>query len=136
MHHCCSYTSATEEGSMMHNGFINVLIPLASRQVTFQNKTDTSVPSEDVSVCNDDKFKATTRSRKASIASLGDLKFVYNKLIVAFGICCILILFLSPIVLYYTEGSSNRNSSITGIGNINVSQVTRISYEGAILFVV
>ena len=118
---------------MTQDGFINVLIPLSSRQVTFQNLTETSVPLEDISIPDDDQLegtrtshkpKTTITSHKASIVSLSDVKLVYHKLAVAFGICCILILFLSPIVLYYAEDNRDRDSSTTEIGNINVSKVT------------
>lgn len=102
-----SYTLATQNGSM-HNGFTNLLTLLPSKQVSFEDDlTDTCVPLEEIPTSTDDKHNTTTEppSRRTSVVSLDSL--LRYKLALCFGICCICVLFLLPIILYYTEGSGD-----------------------------
>ena len=120
------YSTATEKGSTMHTGFINALSISPLKQVSFQCPTDVPIPLKEISTTNNDISKAI--ARKSSIVSLSELKLIHYKLAVAFGICCIVVLFMLPVIFYYVEGGSKFNdySPNMGIGIVNVSQVYSI----------
>ena len=111
------YSTATENGSAIRNGFTNPLPPL--KRVSFSHLP---VSLEEISTTND---KAT--AQKSSILSLSEFKLIHYKLIVAFGICCIVVLFMLPVIFYYVEGGGSEvsdNLSVIGIGIVNISQVS------------
>ena len=93
--------------------------------VTFQDSTNTSIPLEKVSPSNDSTTRATVR--KPSLISVSGFKLTRYRVAVAFGICCIVMSFLFPIILFYVEGNSATtigfDSFIMEIGIVNVSQV-------------
>ena len=107
----------------MHNGFTNALPVSPFKKVAFQDFTDVPIPLEEISTANNDK--STTTARKSSIVSLSELKLIHYKLAVAFGICCIVMLFMLPVIFYYVEGDSefSDSSPAIGIGIVNISQV-------------
>ena len=95
--------------------------------VTFQVSiaTNTSIPLEKISTYNDNTTRATVR--KPSLVSISRLKLTRYRLAVAFGICCIVMLFLLPIIFFYVEDNSGTtidfDSFVMDIGIVNVSQV-------------
>ena len=118
-----SYT-ATKNGSTVLSEDSNALPVSPLKQVTFQSSTDSPFPLKKTLISKNQK--AGEAARKASIISLSELKLLRYKLAVALGICCIIMLFLLPIIFYYVEGSSEvsgRLSIIKDIGNVNISQV-------------
>ena len=92
---------------------------------SLQDFTDVPIPLEEISTANNDKSKTT--ARKPSIVSLSELKLIHYKLAVAFGICCIVMLFMLPVIFYYVEGDSrsefSNSSPAIGIGIVDISQV-------------
>ena len=75
-------------------------------------------------ISNDQTTRTT--ARKSSIISLSELKLIRYKLAVVLGICCIITLFMLPVIFYYVEGStkvSGRFSLVTDVGDVNTSQV-------------
>ena len=97
--------------------FINPSIPLETlngttrelplpptKPVTFQVSANTSIPLEKISPSNDSTTRATVR--KPSLFSVSELKLTRYRVAVAFGICCIVMLFLLPIIFFYVEDSS------------------------------
>ena len=109
------YSTAIEKGSTIHNGFTNALLVSPLKQISFQYPTDAPISRTNNKVT----------ARKSSIVSLSELKLIHYKLAVAFGICCIVVLFMLPVIFYYVEGGSefNDNSSNVDIGMVNISQV-------------
>lgn len=98
---------------------VNVSMPLPSRQGTLEDSTIRSITFKRVSDPDDDELEA----KKANTITL-NRKLMYYKLVVTFGICCIVLLFLLPIILYYTEDSNGGLSPTADTGNIiNTSQV-------------
>ena len=101
--------------------------------VNFQDSTDTStsikitaqdppnisisIEETETSVSDGDNTRAT--ARKSSIVSISEIKLTYHKLAVAFVICCIIMLFMLPIIFYYVDGNSN-------VSDVSSSEVTRI----------
>ena len=99
---------------------------LTSMQVAFQDSPSTSVSKKQTdseSVSDRDNTRPT--ARKSSIISANEIKLTYHKLAVAFGICCIVMLFMLPIIFFYVDGNSDiRDTPPSGaIGILNVSQV-------------
>jgi len=103
-------------------------------RVTFQDSPDTStsitVISQDLpislkqtSVSDRDNTRAT--ARKPSITSISEIKLAYHKFAVVFGICCIVMLLMLPVIFYYVNGNSDVSDvpPSGAIGNVNVSQV-------------
>ena len=69
---------------------------------------------------NDNNSKAIPQ--KSSIVTSSELKLIHYRLGIAFGICCIVVLFMLPVIFYYVEGGSELSDDLpTGI--INISQV-------------
>lgn len=115
---------ATENESTILNGCTNPLPTSPSKQVTFQVLSDTFIPLGNTSVFDSDNAKTT--ARKSSIISFSELKVMRYKLATAFGICCIVMLFLLPIIFHYVEDSYKVSDSLsltTDIGDVNISQV-------------
>ena len=98
--------------------------------VTFQDSTNTSIPLEKISASKDKTTGATVR--KPSLVSVSELKLTRYRVAVAFGICCIVMLFLLPIIFFYVEDNSGINidfdSFIMDIGIVTISQVCIHSY--------
>ena len=113
------YSTAREKGATIYNGFTNQLSVSSLKQISFQCPAVVSTPLEEISTTN----KAT--ARKSSIVNLSELKLIRYRLAVAFGICCIVALFMLPVIFYYVEGGSklSDNSSNMCIEMINISQV-------------
>ena len=118
--------------------FINPSIPLETlngttgesplpptNSVTFQVSTNTSIPLDKISSSNDSTIRGSMR--KSSLVSVSELKLTRYRVAVAFGICCIVTLFLLPIIFYYVEDNSGTaigfDSFVMNIGIVNVSQV-------------
>ena len=101
----------------MLNGISSELSLSPKRPVTFQ--VDKILSS------NDNTTRATMR--KPSLVSVSGFKLTHYRVAVAFGICCIVMLFLLPIILFYVEDNSGTtidfNSFVMDIGIVNVSQV-------------
>lgn len=119
-----SYNGTTENGSTVLNGCPNPLPVSPLKQVCFHELPDTSISLEKISTSDSNKTKPT--ARKSSIISLSELKLIRYKLAVAFGIFCIVALFLLPVIFHYVEGNSEvigKLSLITEIGIVNISQV-------------
>ena len=114
----------TETESETLNGFISESLLPPIRPVTFKDSTNTSIPLEKVSPSNDSTIRESMR--KPSLVSVGELKLTRYRVAVAFGICCIVMLFLLPIILFYVEDNSgiiSFDSFVMDIGIVNVSQV-------------
>ena len=64
-------------------------------------------------------------ARKSSLVTANELKLKYYKLAVAFGICCIIVLFMLPVIFYYVEGGSEIDNvpPSRAIEIVNISQV-------------
>ena len=77
----------------------------------------------EIPISDRDDYRPT--ARKSSIISASEIKLMYHKLAVAFAICCIVMLFMLPIIFFYVEGNSDASdmSPSRAIGIVNVSQV-------------
>ena len=113
------YSTAREKGATIYNGFTNQLSVSPLKQISFQCPAVASIPLKEISTTN----KAT--ARKSSIVSVSELKLIRYRLAVAFGICCIVALFMLPVIFYYVEGGSKFSDNLpnTGIGMVDISQV-------------
>ena len=115
------YSTVIEEVSTIDNGFTNGLSVSPLKRITFPNSTDVSISLKEISTRNN---KMTTQKSNTSIVSLSELKLIRYRLAVAFGICCIVALFMLPVIFYYVEGSELSDDLPTkGIGMVNVLQV-------------
>ena len=117
-------STAAKNGFTVHSEDANTLPVSPLKQVIFQGSTDSSFPLKKTLISRNLKIGA--KARKSSIISLSELKLTRYKLAVALGICCIIMLFLLPVIFYYVEDSSKvtgRLSIIKDIGNVNISKV-------------
>ena len=114
----------TKTESETLNGFTSESPLPPAKPVTFQqDSTSTSIPLDKTLSSNDNTIRGTVR--KPSLVSVSELKLTRYRVAVAFGICCIVLLFLLPIIFFYVEDNSeiiSFDSFVMDIG-INVSQV-------------
>ena len=106
----CSSNTATTKIKPALNDFTITLC----NKVSFQETADTTITLEGTSSSsNDDKTRPTAQnSRKGKSKNC--------KLAIAFGICCVFLLFLLPIIFYYVGGGSE----VTGeLSPTQISQV-------------
>ena len=119
-----------ETESEMLSGITSELSSPPIKLVTFQGSTNTSTPLEKTSPYNDKPTRATVR--KQSLVSVSGFKLTRYRVAVAFGICCIVMLFLLPIILFYVEDNSGTTISfgsfVMDIGIVNVSQVRTYTF--------
>ena len=125
---CCfsDIEAMTKTESEMLNGTTRKS-PLPPRKpVTFQDSANSSIP---LASSNDNTIRGTVW--KPSVVSVSELKFTRYRVPVAFGICCIVMLFLLPIIFYVEDNSGTSigfDSFFMGTGIGNISQVCIHSY--------
>ena len=138
---CFSYIVATENGFEEFN-FTNAM--KVKRHVSFQDPPGVSISMEvtsqdspdasismketEIPISGRDDYRPTIR--KSSIISTSEIKLTYHKLAVVFGIFCIVMLFMLPIIFYYVDGNSNVSGIPPSrtIGIDNISQVCMCVY--------
>ena len=116
----------TKTESETLNGFTRESPLPPTKPVTFQqDSTNTSIPLDKISSSNDSTIRGSMR--KPSLVSVSELKLTRYRVVVTFGICCTVMLFLLPIIFFYVEDNPGTtigfDSFVMGIGIVNVSQV-------------
>ena len=98
-----------------------------SIKVTSQDSPDASVyiSMKETEIPISDRDNPRPTARKSSIISISEMKLTYHRLAFAFGICCIVMLFMLPIIFYYVDGNSDVSDipPSRAIGIVNISQV-------------